>query len=80
MQMVDVLEGFHADGMTVDTVINVWISRARIKHTELICLSRSYGHVLDEAELEGKESHSTQTEPWLTASIGLPHLISLASP
>lgn len=53
MKIVEVLEGFHPDGMSVDTVADVWIPRARKKHTELIELARLYGHEFEEAELEG---------------------------
>lgn len=53
MKIIEVLEGFNPDGRTIDTIRDVWIPRARKKHTELIELSAKYSIAFDEADLEG---------------------------
>jgi len=53
MRTVNVLETFHPDPESIAAICDVWIPRARKKHTELIGLSTQYAQGFDEPELEG---------------------------
>jgi len=52
MKIIEVLETFHTDGMSVDTICDIWVPRARKKHSELIGLA-GYACAFDDAEVEG---------------------------